>query len=288
MSWPGWCPRPEATRWPCGNVSGCSAGRNGRALHPCLRCSLFPSACGRCTPASSATCHPARGGPPYCARRAATRRRRRWSRRWPPRASTPARAWPSAGEVLVAQGGVLSFRHPLLRSATWERASVSERVSAHGSLAGVISDRAARAWHRAEATRARTQHSRRSWPRSPMWIVHAGGSAPRRGRWHVRPGSAPILCSGLTGWPRRRRTRSLPVTPTVLDGWRPRCSAPTRLRTPERAPWSCWACSSGPMAPLRTPASSSSRQPGWPPGVCSSGRLASCSTPAICSMTPKA
>ena len=57
-----------------------------------------------------------------------------------------------AGEVLIAQGGVLTFRHPMLRSATWERASVSERVSAHGSLAAVISDRAARAWHRAEAT----------------------------------------------------------------------------------------------------------------------------------------
>ena len=56
-----------------------------------------------------------------------------------------------AGEVLIAQGGVLTFRHPMLRSATWERASVSERVSAHSSLAAVISDRAARAWHRAEA-----------------------------------------------------------------------------------------------------------------------------------------
>ena len=57
-----------------------------------------------------------------------------------------------SGDVLAAQGGLLTFRHPMLRSATWERASVSERVSAHGSLAAVISDRASRAWHRAEAT----------------------------------------------------------------------------------------------------------------------------------------
>ena len=57
-----------------------------------------------------------------------------------------------SGEVLVAQGGVLTFRHPMLRSATWERAPVSERLSAHSSLAAVIPDRAARAWHRAEAT----------------------------------------------------------------------------------------------------------------------------------------
>ncbi len=57
-----------------------------------------------------------------------------------------------SGEVLVAQGGVLTFRHPMLRSATWERASVSERHSAHRSLAAASPDRAARAWHRAEAT----------------------------------------------------------------------------------------------------------------------------------------
>ena len=57
-----------------------------------------------------------------------------------------------SGEVLVAQGGLLTFRHPMLRSATWERSSVTERHSAHGSLAAVIPDRAARAWHRAEAT----------------------------------------------------------------------------------------------------------------------------------------
>ncbi len=57
-----------------------------------------------------------------------------------------------SGEVLAEQGGVLTFRHPMLRSATWERASASERQSAHRSLAAVSPDRAARAWHRAEAT----------------------------------------------------------------------------------------------------------------------------------------
>ena len=43
----------------------------------------------------------------------------------------PGTCLAEAGDVLVAQGGVLTFRHPMLRSATWERASVSERVSAH-------------------------------------------------------------------------------------------------------------------------------------------------------------
>ena len=63
----------------------------------------------------------------------------------------PGTSLAQSGPVLVAQGGLLMFRHPMLRSATWERASLAERHSAHGSLAAVIPDRAARAWHRAEA-----------------------------------------------------------------------------------------------------------------------------------------
>ena len=57
-----------------------------------------------------------------------------------------------ARDLLSVQGAALAFRHPLLRSATWERAVVSERRSAHMSLASVVPDAAARAWHRAEAT----------------------------------------------------------------------------------------------------------------------------------------
>jgi len=57
-----------------------------------------------------------------------------------------------AGDMLSVQDGALTFRHPLLRSATWRRASVPERRSAHVSLAGVVADASARTWHRAEAT----------------------------------------------------------------------------------------------------------------------------------------
>lgn len=57
-----------------------------------------------------------------------------------------------SGQVLIAQAGLLTFRHPLLRSATWQLASPSERRSAHSALAAVVPDRAARAWHRAEST----------------------------------------------------------------------------------------------------------------------------------------
>ena len=64
----------------------------------------------------------------------------------------PGTCLAEAGQVLIARAGVLTFRHPMLRSATWERASGSERASAHSALAAVITDRAARAWHRAEAT----------------------------------------------------------------------------------------------------------------------------------------
>jgi DNA-binding CsgD family transcriptional regulator len=64
----------------------------------------------------------------------------------------PAACLARSGDVLVADGGLLQFRHPMLRAAAWERASTPERLSAHDSLAAVIPDRAARAWHRAEAT----------------------------------------------------------------------------------------------------------------------------------------
>lgn len=57
-----------------------------------------------------------------------------------------------AGDLLVADDGVLTFRHPLLRSATWKRAAVAERRSAHRALARVVPDAASRVWHRAEAT----------------------------------------------------------------------------------------------------------------------------------------
>jgi DNA-binding NarL/FixJ family response regulator len=103
------------------------------------------------------------------------------------------------GEVLVAQRGVLTFRHPMLRSATWERASVSERLSAHGRLAAVIPDRAARAWHRAEATQgqdaaladelaavADVDRSRRGFAAASRAMEHAARLTPdpvRRGDW---------------------------------------------------------------------------------------------------------
>lgn len=59
------------------------------------------------------------------------------------------------GDVLQTRGGFLIFRHPMVRSATWERASVSEQRSAHAVLAAVAPGQAARVWHQAEATPGR-------------------------------------------------------------------------------------------------------------------------------------
>lgn len=55
------------------------------------------------------------------------------------------------GEVLTLDAGTLTFRHPLLRSATWQRAARSERLTAHATLAGVLPPGPARTWQLAEA-----------------------------------------------------------------------------------------------------------------------------------------
>jgi DNA-binding CsgD family transcriptional regulator len=56
-----------------------------------------------------------------------------------------------AGAVRL-DGGTLTFRHPLLRSAVWQRATPAERRSAHAALAAALQGRPAQAVrHRAEA-----------------------------------------------------------------------------------------------------------------------------------------
>jgi DNA-binding CsgD family transcriptional regulator len=56
-----------------------------------------------------------------------------------------------ATDVLALEGTTLAFRHPLLRTATWQRASWSERLSAHARLAQVLPHGTARTWQRAHA-----------------------------------------------------------------------------------------------------------------------------------------
>jgi len=64
----------------------------------------------------------------------------------------PGACLAAAADVVTLDGGVLTFRHPLLRSAALGRATSQERREAHRSLADAVPDRDASVWHRAEAT----------------------------------------------------------------------------------------------------------------------------------------
>src|SRR4029453_17000466 len=76
---------------------------------------------------------------------------------WGPPATlgTPAEAAdPAISEDLVQIGRRVLFRHPLVRSAAYRRATPSELQAAHGALAAATDaerDPDRRAWHRALA-----------------------------------------------------------------------------------------------------------------------------------------
>ncbi len=63
-------------------------------------------------------------------------------------------AEPAAGEQLLEIGAQVRFRHPLVRSAAYRAASLTERRAVHGALAAATdpeTDPDRRAWHRAHA-----------------------------------------------------------------------------------------------------------------------------------------
>ena len=70
--------------------------------------------------------------------------------RVPASAITPA----VDARLIEIDGPSLRFRHPLIRSAIQQRATVEEQHAAHGALAEVVGDVDRAAWHRAAATDA--------------------------------------------------------------------------------------------------------------------------------------
>ncbi len=54
--------------------------------------------------------------------------------------------------LIEVDGASLRFRHPLIRSAVQQRATVEDQRAAHLALAGVVGDSDRAAWHRASAT----------------------------------------------------------------------------------------------------------------------------------------
>ena len=69
-------------------------------------------------------------------------------------AGVPASAIAPAvdARLIEVDGPSLRFRHPLIRSAIQQRATVVEQHAAHAALAGVVGDFDRAAWHRAAAT----------------------------------------------------------------------------------------------------------------------------------------
>ncbi|WP_406841508.1 AAA family ATPase (plasmid) [Streptomyces sp. AHU1] len=68
-----------------------------------------------------------------------------------PRDVTPA----VDAQLLVVEGGNLTFRHPLVRSGVLESESVSRQLEAHRALARAVADPYRHAWHRARAATGR-------------------------------------------------------------------------------------------------------------------------------------
>jgi DNA-binding CsgD family transcriptional regulator len=57
-----------------------------------------------------------------------------------------------AAKLVDLEQAVVRFRHPLVRSAIYQRASVLERQAAHAVLAGVVLDRDRQIWHRSASS----------------------------------------------------------------------------------------------------------------------------------------
>ncbi len=89
-------------------------------------------------------------------------------------------AEPAAGEQLLEIGAQVRFRHPLVRSAAYRAASVTDRRAVHSALAAATdpeTDPDRRAWHRAHATIAPDEEVARELIESASRAQGRGGIA---------------------------------------------------------------------------------------------------------------
>ena len=126
---------------------------------------------------------------------------------------------PASIEQLLEVGARVRFRHPLVRSAVYRAASVSDRRAAHGALAAAIDPEAdpdRRAWHRAHAATAPDEEVAAE-------LVAWASRAQRRGGIAA---AAAFLERAVTFTPDpgERASRALAAAGAKFDGGRPRCS----------------------------------------------------------------
>lgn len=133
----------------------------------------------------------------------------------------PAAATPAVTDGLVTvEGSVIRFGHPLIRSAVYRNAPLSDRRAAHAALADAIIGPDAddyRAWHRAHAVGAPNDTVAGELERSAQRARRRGGVAA----------AAEFLArsAGLTAHPVRRGIRALDAAHAKLDAGQPHAAS---------------------------------------------------------------
>jgi DNA-binding CsgD family transcriptional regulator len=114
-----------------------------------------------------------------------------------------------AGLIFV-DGAVVQFRHPLIRSAIYQSATVSQRQPAHAALAAALANQPLRrAWHRAAATFGPDEHAAAE-------LSEVAQESRQRGALAVTV-AALERAADLSADPGRRGTRALAAAEAAFD-----------------------------------------------------------------------